>query len=328
MPHPIPLHPRTAPALLPSPVPLLRAQDVPRPDLALRRGELVRIRRAVYVPTGAWAATAPWERYLARVHAVALTVPDAVFSHESAAALRGLPILGDPGPVHVLRSASGTSREERGLRVHTSGAPADVEAVDGLLLTGVAETVVGIARLRHPAYGLTVADAALRLEDTLTVEALVAHNELGASSRGRRQARWPLHRATDLAETALESISRAVIEWLGFEEPVLQSGIVGEDGTVDRADFRWLSCGAVGEADGAVKYDGRYGTPVDVVRREKHREDRIRRTGMGFARWGWAELQDPWRLYPILRAAGVPRVQPAQPSPLYSLRSLLAGPRR
>jgi len=328
MPHPIPLHPHTVPALVPSPVPLIGRDDVPRPDLALRRGELVRIRRGVYAPTAAWAATAPWERYLTRVHAVALTVPDAVFSHESAAALRGLPIIGDPGAVHVLRSAQGTSRENRGLRVHTTAAPADIEPVDGLLLTGLAETVVGIARLRHPAYGLAVADAALRAADTLTVEALVAHNELGASSRGRRNARWALHRATALAETTLESISRAAIEWLGFEEPVLQTGFVADDGTVDRADFAWPSCAVVGEADGALKYDGRYGTPAEVVRREKRREDRIRRGVSGFARWGWAELRDPWQLDRILRAAGVPCVRPAQTTPLYTLQSMLGAPRR
>lgn len=324
MPQPIPLHASPLTDVVPSPVPLLRPPDVPRPDLALLRGDIVRVRHGVYAPATARSALAPWERYLARVHAAALTIPDAVFSHESAAALRGLPIVGEPDAVHALRTGHGTSRQLHGVRTHTSRGPFDIEPIGGILTTSVVETTVGLARLRHPAYGLAVADAAVRSPAAPTVEALVAHNESGVSSRGRRLARWSLHRATPLSETVLESISRAAIEWLGFEEPELQRIFVSADGTVDRADFAWPAAGVVGEADGAVKYGGRYGDPATVAITEKRREDRIRRSVHGFARWGWAELRDPWRLEVILVAAGVPRVRPPQPAPLHTLRTWLA----
>jgi len=87
---------RTAPTLRPCPVGLLSHADRPHPERDLARGTLVKIRAGVYAPAFEWNELPPWERYLCRVHAVAMLQPDAIFVLESAAALAGLPVFGDP----------------------------------------------------------------------------------------------------------------------------------------------------------------------------------------------------------------------------------------
>lgn len=321
MTQPIPL--RAGAPLLSSPAPLLRAHDMHRPDLALRRGDIVRVHRGVYAPALVWNTLDPRDRYLARVHAVALLLPDAVFALESAAALRGIPLVGEAAEVHVLRSADGTSRRAEGVRIHTRRGDVEIAGDGGILTTGPVETAVALARARNPGLGLSIADATLRAHPDLSAEVLVAHNELAPSSRGRRLARWALHRADPRAETTLESLSRAAIEWLGFAAPELQWLVRGAGAVADRADFAWPDVGAVGEADGLLECDGRFGDPVRAVRDEKRREDRIRRRVHGFARWGWADLREPDRLGAILEAAGVRRERAPDALTLHSLARAL-----
>src|SRR3546814_15194574 len=80
--------------LVPSPIPLLRTRDRPgvRLDREAAAGRLALVRPGVYAPATAWRSLRAWDRYLARVPAVALTHPDAIFCLESAAALLGLPV--------------------------------------------------------------------------------------------------------------------------------------------------------------------------------------------------------------------------------------------
>ncbi len=72
-------------------------------------GRYIRVRAGVYAPRAEWDRLKPWERYLARVHAYALVNPDAVFSHESAAALLGLPLFGEPRDIHTYDLSRKTS---------------------------------------------------------------------------------------------------------------------------------------------------------------------------------------------------------------------------
>lgn len=145
-----------------------------------------------------------------------------------------------------------------------------------------------------------------------------------SSSRGRRIALWPLERATPLSETALESVSRCVIEWLGFPDPELQVE-VQQGERVRRLDMLWRREGVGGEADGRSKYDGSLGDPSQAVFEEKRREDALRRVLSGFARWGWPELTAPQELADILRTAGLRQVQPVDWQPLHSLPRALSG---
>ena len=306
-----------------SPVPLVHARELPRPTRAVRNGELVSVRRGIYAPASAWHRLAPWDRYLARVLAVAMTHPEAVFSHESAAALEGLPILGDPIVVHVLARRGETARLGSGIRTHTAADDREILESGGILRTSARELTVDIARSRHPGYALAVADAALRADESLSVEALVATNEARSTSRGRRLARWPLHRADGAAESTLESLSRVVIEWLGFPEPALQQWFVSSDGTRDRGDFAWLEAGVVGESDGDLKYDGSSGEPLRLLRDRRARDARLREHVRSVTHWSWDDVSDPPRFGRLLQSAGLRPVAPEATAQLFSLRRLL-----
>lgn len=308
-------------AVASSPIALMRFGDLAHPERAVRRGEIVKVRAGVYAPARDWRALAPWERYLARVHAVALLRPDAVFSHESAAALLGLPIFGDPVTVHVLAAPGATARLVAGVRVHTWTGDREILQVAGLLVTSPADTAVDLARFRHAAIGLAVADAALRRDPDLTVDALLLLNEERASARGRARARWPLGSATAVAESALESISRAVAEWLGFPAPALQVRFSSPTGEDDRSDFVWCQIGLAGESDGDLKYDGRYGSPAEVLRAQRERDARMRRHHVRFvAHWGWHEATTVSPLRSLLRGAGLEPTMPENTAQLLTLR--------
>lgn len=308
-----------ASALMPCPVPLVLARHRTHPERAARRGELVPIRRGVYVPAESWGGLAPWDRYVARVHAVAATRPGCVFSHESAAALLGLPVTGDPRDVHVLADEAVSGGDRGGLRIHTTRDRREIVEIDGIALTSATECAIDIARDRRELVGLAVADAVLRAGHVRSADVLVARNEDRASSRGRRRARWPLHRAEGAAESTLESLSRGTIDLLGYSEPELQT-VLGRD----RVDFRWADDGVIGEADGDLKYDGRFGDAPALLREQRARDARLRAGGVRrVVHWGWQDVVEFDRLDGILRSAGVRRLRPADLDRLTRCRAAL-----
>lgn len=303
-------------------IPLIAAREV-HGTRALRSGRLTRVVRGVYVATQQWSELAPWEKYAARVRAASVQHPEVVFFLESAASVQGLPVFGDPRSVHVLTGVEGRSRVSGGVRVHTTAQTRRMERVGGVLVPSLADTVVDIARARHPAVGLAVADAALRMDPSLSVELLLALNDARSSSRNRRHARWALHRATPLAESPLESVDRAVIEWLGFPPPRLQVWI-GRD----RVDKWWEDYRIAGEGDG----DAKYGATSDEVRaamRARHERDARLFAGGATAvpHWGWAEIIAAERLAAILGSAGLPLLTPRDHGPLASLPHALNRPK-
>ena len=311
---------------VPPPLPLFRSSEIPHAERGVASGDLVRVTRGVLAPAALWWALPPWQRYEARVHAVAITHPGVVFSHESAAAIRGLPVFGEPREVHVLDTPGATARSSGGIRIHVTTGDRLVEDRGGFLVTSLADTVIDLARGRHGAVGLAVADAALRIDPHLTVEKLVAENEARTNSRGRRVARWALHRATPLAETVLESVSRATIEWLGFPDPELQVQF-RMDGVVDRVDMWWEDVRAIGEADGEVKYDGSLQPAAFAIAKEKERDRRLRRHASGLAHWGWRDVAQIGPLRESLRQAGLRPTGPESSRELYRLGAVLQPPR-
>lgn len=309
-----------------SPIPLLRTSSVPHAEREVHLGTLIRVRRGVVASARLWGALPPWRRYAARVHAVTMTHPGAVLCLESAAVMLGLPIVGEPRDVHVLDVPGATSRLSGGIRLHTTIGDRAIVDLGGIMVTSVMDTTIDIARSRHPAIGLATADGSLRAEAWLSVEALVAQNESRSNSRGRRHARWALHRGDRLAETALESLSRAAIEWLGFAEPELQREFLS-DGSVDRTDMWWHDERVIGEADGELKYDGSLQDPVSAIRREKARDARLRAVASGIAHWGWADVAKIAPLRSALLHAGLRPIRPESSPELYALRELLSAPR-
>ncbi|WP_349427884.1 hypothetical protein [Microbacterium sp. LWS13-1.2] len=311
--------------LQPSPISLLRVDDVPHPERAVARNDLVKVRRGVYAPAEEWRSLPPWTRYLAQVHAALLLHPDLVPSHESAVALHGGPVFGNPGVVHVLAPATGASRLVSGVRTHTTTDHRALVLISGIAVSAPAEAAVDVARARHPAIGLAVADAMLRRDDTVSREELARINATRSSSRGRDIARWPLSRATSLAETAFESVSRGVIEWLGFSAPELQKTFVTQPDEVDRVDFVWEEASLAGEADGDFKFDGRFGDAATLLKQQRSRDARLRGHLRAVAHWGWQDTTTFTPLRTLLHGAGLRATAPENSAALMSMRRVLVG---
>ena len=281
---------------------------------------LERVRPGVYVDRSAWAALAPWDRYLVRVHAFALSHPGAVFCLESAAALQRLPLFGEPRDIHVFDHRRTRSRRFGDVLVHT-GADGRRIVGDGPYTTSSDATAVDLARVLPPAFGLAVVDAVLRQAgSTLSATDLRDLGRSQATRRGRARLEWAASRADAAAESAGESVSRAVIEWLGFPEAELQQPFVS--GSVeDRVDFLWRRWWIIGESDGYAKYSASGDDPMSALRREKTREDRLRRHVGGFARWDWSDVMRVEPLQKALLGAGLPQLYSPQPGLLATLRS-------
>lgn len=314
--------------IVPSPIPLLSSGDAPHSDRAVRRGELVVVTRGVYAEAAEWRALKPWERYLARVHAAALTYPDAVFVLESGAALRGMPVFLEPPAVHVARPTGSTAREYSGVRVHTAERMPLADEIGGLLVATPAEIAVDIARSRHRAIGLTVAGSAMRGDHTVTRDELIELNAARPSARGRRHARWALDRATPVPESPLEQVSLAVIEWLGFPALELQKWVLGKTGADDdRLDFWWEVARIAGEADGDVKYSGTMGDARDALNARNARDARLLARGVAStAHWGWRDAIAARQLRALLLAAGLRPERPEDTAQLRSLQRALTAP--
>lgn len=283
-----------------------------------RSGELRRIVRGVYTSAplepGARGAA---ERYRERVLAAGRRMRDPVFTSFSAAALHRLPIVGRwPEEIYVM-SGGPHGRRQRDVISVARRAEVGVVRVAQQRATPPAFTLVQLARHATLVQALVATDAAAmapRREDAralITLGQIVAEYERLRPFHGSRRVRAVLDRVTTLAETPLETLSRLVIEQLGFAAPVLQQHFwlpgLGRHAYVD---FYWPDVGVIGEADGKGKYLGS-GSADDAAQRvieEKQREDELRAQSHGFARWGWIDAWQPARLERILVRAGVPRV--------------------
>ena len=323
MPHPT----ATAPLRLrESPVELFRVRDARVTHQRYRAPAYLPVRTGVYALRLAWNALRPWERYLARVHAFAVLHPDAIFSHESAAALYDLPIFGEPRDIHLFDPGRSRSRRFGDVVVHTSEDVPPVYVATGIQVVSAAHTAVDLMRVLPPAFGLAVGDSLTSpvRDFAATMPELRSLAAAQVNRRGRTRLAWLWPRIDGRTESAGESVSRAVIEWCGFELPQSQREF-HLDGFTDRVDFFWEGPRIAGESDGYGKYLAE--TPEETVARvvaEKKREDRLRRHLGGFARWDWSDAMQVAPLRRALVRAGVPQVR----APAHALlQTLGANPR-
>lgn len=259
----------------------------------LRAGDLTAVRRGAYV-LGAPPADGLQRHVLAVRATMSHLADDVAASHVSAAVLHGLPVWAIKADrVHVTRPRRSGGRA--GARVHVHTAPLDpdeIVMVDGIPATGIARTVVDLARTEPFEQAVAVADAALH--------AGLAATELADAVL--RATRWPgcpaARRVIAFADAGSESVgesrSRVAIALARLPAPLLQWEVFSPNGRlVGRTDFGWLQQRTVGEFDGQVKY-GRLlrpgQEPGEVVFAEKRREDDLRDQGLEVVRWTWPDL--------------------------------------
>jgi hypothetical protein len=260
----------------------------------LRIGDLTRVRRGSYF-VGPLPEEPARRHRLAISAAVRALADEAVLSHISAAVVHGLPLWNVPlGWVHVTRARPTGGRRGRIVHVHTAPLQADeIALVDGIAVTSVARTVVDVARTVPFEQAVVVVDGALAkglVDGPALAEALLR----ATGWRGAPAARRAVAFGEPGAASVGESRSRVAIMRAGLPQPVLQWEVRDGSGhLIGRTDFGWPELSAVGEFDGEIKY-GRLLRPAqsagEAVFAEKVREDHIRATGLGMARWVWHEL--------------------------------------
>jgi hypothetical protein len=284
------------------------------------RGVLVRVKQGVYLPRDHWNDLDAVDRH--RLHLAIINrlyAPGIVFSHQSAAALIGLPILGRwPDKAHVIRDCAAGGRSTTGVTRHALGlAGVPLVSIHGMSATAPARTVIDVAATAPFESAVVIADAALRV-NRHTGQALTTPSEVRtlldsmAPFRGMNRVVAVLDASTTLSDSAGETLCRLVISELGFPTPTLQVGYSDAEGFIGYADFSWRHRKVILEFDGMAKYaDPRFThglTAEEIVIREKKREDRLWALGYVVLRVYWEDLRDPTRMRRLLLEAGVPVV--------------------
>lgn len=230
--------------------------------------------------------------------AVALQRPDHYVSHESAAAMYGLPLLTLPKRPRLTVTAMNGGGQAEAL-VHAARVlPEEVTVWFGVAVLTPARTVVDIARNAGLRSGLVATDAALS-------DGLITFAELDdAVARARnwpgvRTARRLLTLGCDKIESPLESLSRLLISDADLPLAEPQAWV-----TTDRGPFRvdglWPDRAVVLEADGLLKYRVVDPDEDDPLALEKLRQEAIERAGYRIVRVSWDDVTRR-RSYTIFR---------------------------
>jgi hypothetical protein len=240
---------------------------------------------------------------LAPVACAQAAYPGSVVSHFSAARLAGIPVWTDRTPAgRVPTGATWLTRPPEAPRnqrradivVRRAGlAPVDLSGHGWLPVTGVARTVVDLARELPLRESIVTVDGALR--SGTTIDELHAVAERQHHWPGIRRAQHAIAFGNPSAESALESIARVRFAAAGLPAPLLQVQFFdGVTWMLERVDFWWPPFRTVGEADGLAKYEAN--SPAErrrLLRRSHRRDQRIGDRGVEVVHFGWEDVVDP-----------------------------------
>lgn len=258
------------------------------------------------------------------MRATASALKDPILALESAAVVHGLPVFGEPD-IHVHAPGDGRGYRHGRLVVHTSADDRTVVRIEGIRVAGLLDTTLDLLRVLPLALGVAVLDASLR--KGLALDEIRATLDVQVNRRGRAQARAAIDRCDPLSESVLESISRVIIDLLGYPAPELQVPFRVRAGWA-RVDFLWRDAGIIGEADGNAKYFDTATRTDTAIREERRREVELRRAVRGLARWEWIDVIDPERVDSILATEGLRRIRPISPHLWAALANARTRPRR
>lgn len=272
-----------------------------------KKGHLVRIRAGLYTEPERWNALGHRDQHLALVLATAAaTRTEVMFSHRSATALFGFPVLGRfPEKCHITERHRGGGSCSGGIVRHGVRKVPEPVRIGPVLATSPARTVIDLARTETFESALMAMDSALRSR-LATPAQIEAELEATAGLPGHRRAALVVAHADGRSESPGESLSRARLLQLGAPLPILQRDIFDAEGFIGRVDFFWEELLWIGEFDGLVKYDGDSKEIRSILVAEKLREDRIRGAGVsGFLRWTWIDALTVTPFEKKLRQSGI-----------------------
>lgn len=275
-------------------------------DKVLRRlcrdGVLRRVRHGAYTRASYWEGLGRDERHLLRARCVMRAArAEVAFSHTTAALLLGCPVWGVPlDDVHLLRLDGRSGRREAGVCQHRHSYDAgDIEEIDGLPVTGAAQTSIDLTTITGVESALVTIDHLLH-RGAATKSDLLRRCEVMPDGPGSLTTQLTVMLADGGSESVGETRVRHLCWSSGLPRPVLQYPVTAGGRLLYRLDLAWPELGVWLEFDGREKYVAhrRPGeSVVDAVLREKRREEEIaRRTGWRCIRVTWADLAFPGRL--------------------------------
>jgi very-short-patch-repair endonuclease len=261
-------------------------------------GDLVQVRRGVYVRADAWPEDATG-RHIVSTRAELTVHTASVASHQSAALILGLPTPGfarwEDQPVSVTLPASGNSASTATAIHHTGPLPpAQVQRdKEGYLVTTPARTAIDLAADLPLPEALVLLDSAARLicaslvnqvrrrdyANPQLARAAVELLEQAAMTVRATRLRPALALVNPSRESMAESLSAGHLNLAALPMPLFQAEIRTPLGRL-YPDFLWEDLRLIGECDGAVKYDN-----ADAYVLEKEREQMLRDMGYRFVRW-------------------------------------------
>lgn len=277
-----------------------------RIDRLVRLNAWTKVRRGVYAET-AYVATITTYRekrlLVDRAASLRVTMPHVV-SHDSAAHELDLPILRPARPMtHVTRPVVVGTHNVHGIKHHLAPyGSGQVVEIGSVRVLDVARTAVDIAREHGNPAGVCAIDSARRAGASL--------GELETAVAAMRN--WPevtvAREAIELSDpdsdSLGESMSRLLVEELGFGRPQTQFGLTA-DGRTAWCDLRLGR--HMFEFDGHIKYlrveKGGVATvdADEVVWREKQRQDWVCGFKLGMSRIVWADFWGAARAAALVR---------------------------
>lgn len=282
-----------------------------------RRGTLERIRRGAYVDAESWIPLPPEARHRLQVEAAgAAAVRRPVFSHESAAVMWGIPIVGGlpARPQTIVRLGSGLRSNRAVVRREAVLERQEVVEREGFRVTDLVRTSIDLAASRSFLSGVCAVEH-VQFGGRYGIDADVIAEVIARRRpfRGVRRVDAVLAFAGAGSASPNESLCRVRFDELGFSQPIQQREYRGIDGRVYEVDFYWEEVDVIGETDGRVKYEnprflnGR--TPQQALWDEKLREDELRSQSSGFLRLTWHDAWNRAGLIAKLNRAGIPRIR-------------------
>jgi len=219
-------------------------------------------------------------------------------SHHTAAAIWGLEgVPADPVD-HVVVPAGWPGHSRPCLRLHrTTLLPADHGRVDGLPVTGIAQTVLHLAGMLRRTAAVVVADSALRTRRVGRVDLVAAAAR--ASGRGSARGRQVVDLCREGVDSCPETLLRLVLVDAGLPEPAVATRVCDGIGVpVARADL------AYPDSLVWIEYDGyEVHTERAAFRRDRERQNMLVGRGWLVLRFADRDLGRPRQIAEQIRAA-------------------------
>ncbi|WP_188359309.1 DUF559 domain-containing protein [Rothia aerolata] len=256
----------------------------------VRTGSAVRLRQGIYINAQEIENFSPWERYSADLFAYHLCASNLghppVFSHQSAALLHGLWLVGKPPTKQHVYSPGSSRGTTQGVSKHATGTPFHLEIPTlGIQATDVYRTVLDCTRTLPFLEALPIADSALHLQKCLPAELCTYLSDFQGthSKKVHRIARA----MSAKAESPGESLTRAVLINMGVKFIEQYPVYVGYRGY--RVDFYLPDYNIIIEFDGDIKYS-QFGNQTDVEQNERYREKVLQNAGFLVYRTSWNKV--------------------------------------